>query len=86
MKLILVFWTFICIWKTTHSTKEELEEFQKLFQQKRIQQLTAIKQLLNMSPEKQVKLLDTMLDKMVTVLEESKAHLQGKKEPYIEEK
>ena len=78
MKFTLAFWMLICIWsKTTYSNELELEEFQKLFQQKRIEQLTAIKQLLNMSPEKQVKLLDSMLDKMVTVLEESKARLQG---------
>ena len=78
MKLTLRFGLLICIWsKTTYCNQPELEEFQKLFQQKRIEQLTAIKQLLNMSPEKQVKLLDSMLDKMVSVLEESKARLQG---------
>lgn len=52
-----------------------LEEFQKLFQQKRLHQLNAIKQLLNMSPEKQEKLLNAMLEKMTSVLEESKSNL-----------
>ena len=54
---------------------DDLQEFQQLFQQKRLHQLSAIKQLLNMSPEKQEKLLNAMLDKMTSVLEESKSNL-----------
>ena len=53
----------------------DLEEFQKLFHQKRLHQLSAIKQLLTMSPEKQEKLLDAMLEKMASVMEESKSKL-----------
>jgi len=50
---------------------EELDEFVKLFQQKRLAQLSAIKQLLNMSPTSQLKLLDSMLSKMTSVFSES---------------
>ena len=53
----------------------EIEEFQKLFRQKRFHQLSAVKQLLNMSPENQIKLLDSMLSKMKSVLFESKTIL-----------
>ena len=54
---------------------ESLDEFSKLFQQKRLHQLTAIKQLLHMNPENQIKLLDSMLNKMTSVLSESQAIL-----------
>ena len=55
--------------------KNEVEEFQTLFQQKRIHQLSAVKQLLNMNPQNQVKMLDSMLSKMKQVLIESKTLL-----------
>ena len=59
----------------TLKKSEELSEFSKMFQQKRFHQLGAIKQLLNMNPEKQVKLLESMLSKMTLVLQESKSTL-----------
>ena len=57
------------------ATNDELEEFSKMFQHKRIHQLTAVKQLLSMNPENQLRLLDSMLTKMTSVLTESKTIL-----------
>ncbi len=54
---------------------EELVEFKKMFHQKRLHQLSAIKQLMTMTPEKQIKLLDQMLTKMASILTESKNSL-----------
>lgn len=50
---------------------KDVEEFRRLFQQKRMHQLGAIKQLLTMDPERQVKLLDAMLSKMSGVMTSS---------------
>lgn len=72
MKTIIVLLTFCLL---TCESNEDLDEFSKLFQQKRLHQLTAVKQLLHMSPENQLKLLDSMLDKMTSVLKESQALL-----------
>ena len=60
---------------TSTGPKEDLEEFRTLFQQKRLHQLTAVKQLINMSPKSQLKMLDSMLLKMTSVFSESKAAL-----------
>ena len=40
---------------------KEIEEFQTLFQQKRLHQLNAVKQLLNMSPKNQINLLNIIM-------------------------
>ena len=56
-------------------SSKEIEEFQTLFMQKRLHQLNAVKQLLNMSPKNQINLLDTMMSKMKAVLTESKTSL-----------
>merc|ERR1719510_2163957 len=61
--------------ENSSSTSKEIEEFQTLFQQKRLHQLNAVKQLLNMSPKNQINLLDTMMSKMKAVLTESKTSL-----------
>lgn len=57
------------------SVPKDIKEFQTLFQQKRLHQLSAVKQLLNMNPQNQIKLLDSMLSKMKDVLTESKTTL-----------
>ena len=61
--------------ENSSSSSKEIEEFQTLFQQKRLHQLNAVKQLLNMSPKNQINLLDTMMSKMKAVLTESKTSL-----------
>ena len=65
----------LCIIVSSSIANEELDDFIKLFQQKRLHQLTAIKQLLNMSPTSQLKLLDSMLSKMTSVFTESQSVL-----------
>ena len=65
----------MCIIVSSSIANEDLDDFIKLFQQKRLHQLTAIKQLLNMSPTNQVKLLDSMLSKMTSVFTESQSVL-----------
>ena len=78
MTTTLILMGFFCLQVTlsvANVNDADLQEFQKLFQQKRLHQLSAIKQLLNMSPEKQEKMLDAMLTKMTSVLEESKSNL-----------
>ena len=71
--IVLKYYVFCDEMKENFSA--EIEEFQKLFRQKRFHQLSAVKQLLNMSPENQIKLLDSMLSKMKSVLSESKTIL-----------
>ena len=78
MKLSLVFAFMVavkCDELENGEGKNEVEEFQTLFQQKRIHQLSAVKQLLNMNPQNQVKMLDSLLSKMKQVLIESKTLL-----------
>jgi len=66
---------FATILVSTSVADEEIEEFVKLFHQKRLHQLTAIKSLLNMNPTSQLKLLDSMLSKMTSVFTESQSIL-----------
>jgi len=54
------------------SSDSELEVFRKLFQEKRFYQLSAVKQLLNLGPEKQIKLLETMISQITKVLTTNK--------------
>lgn len=51
---------------------KSLSDFRKMFHQKRLLQLSSIKQMMSMSGEKQLKLLDSMLTKMTAVMTESK--------------
>ena len=53
----------------------EHENFRRLFQEKRLYQLGAVKQLQNLDPEKQIKMLDAMVTQMLTVLTKSRAKL-----------
>lgn len=71
MRVLVLFWCLLSL----ALSNEDLEEFGKLFQQKRLHQLTAVKQLLNMSPENQLKLLESMMNKMTNVLKESQTIL-----------
>ena len=52
MKPIKYFIFCTTILVSTSVANEEIEEFVKLFQQKRLHQLTAIKSLLNMNPKR----------------------------------
>lgn len=78
-----VIWTLIIVSTLASSENSDVKEdedlitFKKLFQQKRLHQLSAIKQLMNMNAEQQVKLLDSMLQKMTEVLTESQATLSS---------
>ena len=63
MRVLVLFWCLLSL----ALSNEDLEEFGKLFQQKRLHQLTAVKQLLNMSPENQLKLLESMIDRKSVV-------------------
>ena len=51
------------------------ENFKRLFQEKRLYQLGAVKQLQTLEPEKQTKLLEAMIIKMMAVLTRSKTTL-----------
>jgi len=51
------------------------ENFRRLFQEKRLYQLGAVKQLQNLDPEKQMKMLDAMVSQLLTVLTKSRARL-----------
>lgn len=53
----------------------EHENFRRLFQEKRLYQLGAVKQLQNLDPDKQMKMLDAMVTQMLTVLTKSRAKL-----------
>ena len=53
----------------------EHENFRRLFQEKRLYQLGAVKQLQNLDPEKQTKMLDAMVTQILTVLTKSRAKL-----------
>ena len=55
----------------------EHENFKRLFQEKRLYQLGAVKQLQTLDPEKQTKLLEAMITKMVSVLTLSKTTLMN---------
>ena len=53
----------------------EHENFKRLFQEKRLYQLGAVKQLQNLDPDKQTKMLDAMIVQMQTVLVKSRNKL-----------
>ena len=53
----------------------EHDNFRRLFQEKRLYQLGAVKQLQNLEPEKQNKMLEAMITQMMTVLTKSRAKL-----------
>ena len=56
-------------------TKAEHENFKRLFQEKRLYQLGAVKQLQNLDPGKQTKMLDAMIVQMLSVLTKSRSKL-----------
>ena len=58
-------------------TKDPVQEFKKLFHQKRIEQMAALQQILALNPDKQNKLLGQMLDQIITVLIKAKTHLDA---------
>jgi hypothetical protein len=55
--------------------KADHKNFKRLFQEKRLYQLGAVKQLQTLDPEKQAKLLEAMIGQMLSVLTKSKAAL-----------
>lgn len=78
--IVWVFTTLVMALATTlaedpsHRNPEH-ETFTRLFQEKRLYQLGAVKQLLSLEPEKQMKLLEAMTSQMLTVLMRSRTKL-----------
>ncbi len=71
----LVFTFAICEVTVQLEEDADHENFKRLFQEKRIYQLGAVKQLQSLEPEKQTKLLEAMITKMLSVLTKSRGKL-----------
>ena len=82
MKKLLGFLSVCLVWSLVAGDEAvgleqnpEHENFKRLFQEKRLYQLGAVKQLQSLDPEKQTKLLEAMITQMLTVLTKSRTKL-----------
>jgi len=77
---LLLLTVAICV-KTAADDKiddrEDVTEFQKLFNQKRIYQLDAVKNIMQLKEEKQEKVLNTITDKLFEVLTKNRVMLES---------
>lgn len=82
MKNLLQYLTVCLVWSLAAAEESvhleqnpEHENFKRMFQEKRLYQLGAVKQLQNLDPEKQTKLLEAMITQMLSVLIKSRSKL-----------
>lgn len=82
MKNLLQYLTVCLVWSLAAAEESvhleqnpEHENFKRMFQEKRLYQLGAVKQLQNLDPEKQTKLLEAMITQMLSVLTKSRSKL-----------
>ena len=82
MKNLLQYLTVCLVWSLAAAEESvhleqnpEHENFKRMFQEKRLYQLGAVKQLQSLDPEKQTKLLEAMITQMLSVLTKSRSKL-----------
>ena len=73
---VCLVWSLAAAEESVHLEQNpEHENFKRMFQEKRLYQLGAVKQLQSLDPEKQTKLLEAMITQMLSVLTKSRSKL-----------